>query len=256
MYLGAMCLGPACSEGAGEGPPGFVAMDDQSLLSTALRYRDSAAFVQVNDTPYASALGGEAIINLYISAHAFTAYAAIDPETSDTGVILPDGAIIVREVTDAAGNVTKLTLMAKGPAGYNPDLGDYWFAVTEADGTPVVENGATRVGRLEDCYSCHIPRAGDDFLFGVPADNRRGFGEPSPAPAPGNGGDEPQPPPGPICGDFVCERGESCLTCEYDCGECDDDDDDDDDDDRHDDDDDHDDDDGRGRGRGRGRGGR
>lgn len=237
FLLAIATLSTACSLQQASPSPDEVAMDDQAILSTAVHYRDSPAFVQVNDTAYASALGGGAFINLYVSTHAFPAYATIESDAAGTGVVVPEGTLIVREVLDEAGNVKRLTLMAKGPPGYNPDLGDFWFGVTEPDGTPVVENGAPRLGRLQDCYGCHLARASDDFLFGVPADNRKGLDTPEP---PSGGGDVPLPPPPPppplpplppaaICGDFVCEAGESCLSCEYDCGECDDDDDDDDD---------------------------
>lgn len=219
----ALSFGMACSlQPSGELPP-EVAMDDEALLSTAVHYRDTAAFLQINDVPYASALGGGAIINLYISAPAFASFAIVEPDAVGTGITLPEGALIVREVLDEAGNVQKLTLMAKGPAGYNPELGDYWFAVTELDGTPVVEDGVTLVGRLQGCYGCHDGRAGDDFLFGVPADNRKPFGEPRLPPRGGGGGGElpppapPPPPTRPTCGDFVCQRGESCFTCRQDC---------------------------------------
>lgn len=243
-------MGPACSSTQGDGAGDAVVVDDQALLSEALTYRDPGAFTQLNNSAYASALGGESFINVYVSAGAFNTYAVVDPGAPGTGITLPEGTIIVREVLEPSGKVKRLTLMAKGPAGYNPDLGDYWFAVTEPDGTPVVENGVTRVGRLADCYGCHVPRATDDYLFGVPADKRQGPGDPpeepgapeEPGTPPGGGGEPTPPPPAePVCGDFVCEPGESKDSCEWDCDRDDDDgDDDDDDDDEHDDDGDHD----------------
>jgi hypothetical protein len=239
-----LCMGSACSGAQGDGAGDAVTVDDQALLREALTYRDPQAFTPLNGLSYASALGGEAFINVYVSAGAFDTYAAVDPAVPGTGITLPEGTIIVREVLDAGGKVKRLTLMAKGPAGYNPDLGDYWFAVTEPDGTPVVENGATRVGRLTDCYGCHIPRASDDYLFGVPADKRQGPGDPPPAPEeptpeqPTPPDNEPPPPPAPVCGDLVCEPEESIASCHWDCDRDDDHDDDDDDDDDHDDDDD------------------
>jgi len=64
--------------------------------------------------------------------------------------------------------------MYKGPAGYNPDLGDYWFGVTDVRGVPLTDDqGRQRVGRMTECYSCHADRAEDDDLFGVPAIHRR-----------------------------------------------------------------------------------
>ena len=234
LYPGALiaaCSLVACGSQAADEPLLTAAMDDSSILSTAAHYRDSAAFVQVNDTPYRSALGDRSFINVYVSLPAFAAYATIEPDAKGTGVVLPEGAIIVREVLDGAGNVDKLTVMAKGPDGYNPALGDFWFAVTEPDGTPLVEDGAERVGIIEACHACHDERARDDFLFGIPAGNRRGIGEPG-APSPGAGSHLPPPsapppeptpaPPGIECGNLRCELGEGCLSCPTDCGACDD----------------------------------
>jgi hypothetical protein len=243
-----LCMGPACSSVQGDGADDPVVIDDQALLREALTYRDSQAFTPLNNPAYASALGGEAFINVYVSAFAFDTYAAVDPDGPGTGITLPEGTIIVREVLDPSGKVKRLTLMAKGPAGYNPDLGDYWFAVTEPDGTPVVENGATRAGKLADCYSCHLARASDDFLFGVPAGVRQGPGDPpedpgtpdpgtpDPGTPPDDSGQQPPPPPELVCGDLVCEPEESIESCHWDCDRDDDHDDHDDDDD----DDDHD----------------
>lgn len=76
--------------------------------------------------------------------------------------------MIVREVLDANGEVAKLTMMAKGPPGYDPTLGAWWFGVTDPNGRPLVQDGQLLVGRLTQCHECHSERADDDFLFGVP----------------------------------------------------------------------------------------
>ena len=79
------------------------------------------------------------------------------------------GTVIVREVLDARGQITKLTVMAKGPPGYDPSLGDWWFAVTDPRGVPLTENGVVQLGRMNQCHNCHLDRGRDDFLFGVPS---------------------------------------------------------------------------------------
>jgi hypothetical protein len=53
--------------------------------------------------------------------------------------------------------------------GYDPTLGDWWFAVTDANGKPLVDQGVVQVDRLQACHQCHLERAHDDYLFGVPA---------------------------------------------------------------------------------------
>jgi len=202
-------------------------------MSTLGGHRDSPAFVRLNDAPYPTGLGTGADINVYVSANAYVAYASITPENTGSGVTVPEGTLIVREVLEPSGAVKTLTLMYKGPAGYNPDLGDFWFGVTDAALTPVLDSaGARKIGRVHECYSCHIPRANDGYLFGVPADVRPVVTPPTTPPTTPT---EPTPPPVtplppappptkvPVCGDFACNGAETCASCPYDCGRCDDD---------------------------------
>ena len=129
-------------------------------------FRDSPAFAAVSGGMYPSAIDGSNV-DVYVSAHAFAQFGSIVPEHADSGVIVPEGTFIIREVLDATGAPLRLTLMVKGPAGYNPDLGDFWFGVAKSDGSALEKSGA-----LVECYGCHLERAGDSYLFGVPADRR------------------------------------------------------------------------------------
>lgn len=137
--------------GAGDDVTDF----DRAMMEIASSYK---TFTRINAKPYPSTLGAFDI-NVYVRGDA-REYRGIHPDTAGTSSI-DVGTIIVREVLDANGRLSKLTLMAKGPRDYDPSLGDWWFA----------ELGA--VGRLIDCHSCHIPRAGDDYLFGVPREAQR-----------------------------------------------------------------------------------
>jgi hypothetical protein len=225
-----LLLAAACSVGTADtaSETSAIEVDDDAILSTLASFRTSPAFVRVNESSYETDLGTGALIDVYVSTHGFAPYASITPETSGTGAEVPEGTLIVREVKEPTGAVKSLTLMYKGPKGYNPELNDFWFGVTDPSGAPIVENGAARLGKLTDCYGCHQARATDGYLFGVPADVRPGVSPPAPP--------EPPPPPPsaePLCGDFVCNGIESCALCGFDCGICppppgDDDDDDDD----------------------------
>jgi len=200
-----------------------VGVDDAAIMSTLAGHRDSPAFVRLNDAPYPTALGTGADINVYVSANAYVPYASITPETSGSNITVPEGTLIVREVLEDSGAIKTLTLMYKGPTGYNPELGDFWFGVTDAEGTPVLDAaGAAKIGKLSECYGCHIPRASDGYLFGVPANVRPVLTDPTepvpptpppvmPLPPP------PAPTPDPVCGDFACNGDETCETCAYDC---------------------------------------
>jgi hypothetical protein len=158
--------------GAGSGSGSAAAADaptayDQEILQVVTGYKGST-FSKINSAPYGSTLGAFQI-NVYAYGDV-TGYRAIHPETTTT-TTMGVGTVIVREVLDATGAVSKLTVIAKAPAGYDSTLGDWWFAQTDATGNAMVTNGTMQVGKLADCHSCHIPRASEDFLFGVPAAN-------------------------------------------------------------------------------------
>jgi len=137
---------------------------DKTMLDRAATNR---GFARINRAPYASTLGAFDI-DVSINQDARD-YRKIHPETSGSNVVMPVGTVIVREVLDANGAVTKITLMGKGPPGYDATLGDWWFGVTDPSGVPLpATNGGVQVGRLTECHGCHLPRATDDYLFGVP----------------------------------------------------------------------------------------
>ena len=72
----------------------------------------------------------------------------MQPDATGSGAQLPAGSMIVRAVIDAdAGAVARLTVMLKGPAGYNPALGDWWFAETDPWGNDRV--GLEITGQLK-----------------------------------------------------------------------------------------------------------
>jgi hypothetical protein len=145
------------------------AFDEAALLATVANaaYRTSRAFVHVTHAPFASRAAAGASVELYVSAFAGADYARISPDASGSHASLPRGALLVREVQDGAGTVAKLTLMAKGPAGFNPALGDWWFGVTTPVGVPLVTDGGRQTGPLPACFACHDERGDDDYLFGV-----------------------------------------------------------------------------------------
>lgn len=138
---------------------------DQSNLD-AMVVHDG--FARIDARAYPSAIGPPGI-DVFVDDAGAAAYRKIDPGRTGSNAHVPRGTMIVRAVLDSAGQVAKLTMMAKGPAGYDPTLGDWWFAETDADGVPIMDAGAPLIGALAACHECHLARAADDFLFGVPA---------------------------------------------------------------------------------------
>jgi len=133
---------------------------DLATMATVMTYK-SRAFEPVNKISYASTVGTFEI-NVYITGDAGT-YWRIHPETEATAPLTVGvGTVIVREVLDPQGAVSSITAIAKAPAGFDPTLDDWWFAEADPSGTP------QQIGAVSACHSCHVPRAADDYLFGVP----------------------------------------------------------------------------------------
>ncbi len=155
---------PGIETGPGETQPdagsatSTVTDFDRAMMQIATTYK---TFPKIDKVAYASTLGAFTI-NVYVKGDS-RAYRAIHPEDTTTmSPAMAVGTVIVREVLAADGTISKLTLMAKGPSGYDPTLGDWWFGEAGPDMTPI------QLGRIADCHGCHIPRAAQDYLFGVP----------------------------------------------------------------------------------------
>jgi hypothetical protein len=154
--------------------PAAPGVDTNAVLAALSEgaYRTSPEFMKATKMAYASNAVEGSWVQEWVSSNAYATYSEIRPEASGSGVVLPAGTTIIRSVSDAQGQPTELTVMVKGPSGYNPDLGDWWFGVTDPTGAPLATDAGVMMGRLSGCYVCHQPRSSDDFLFGVPTDDR------------------------------------------------------------------------------------
>lgn len=133
-------------------------------------YRDG--FALVNVTPFTSNLPGGKMIDVWVTESAASDYALVKLDGSGSGVDLPEGTVIVREVIGETGEVETLTMMIKGAPGYFPGGGDWWYGVAEPDGTiRVNDNGEPQMGALTECGGCHLARPDDGYLFGIPSDH-------------------------------------------------------------------------------------
>jgi len=83
-------------------------------------------------------------------------------------VAFPVGTIIVKEKRHAAAPADPelLTVMLKRPNGYNPEAGDWDFAVLDGRAATVQAQG-----KLENCMQCHKTTAGSDYVFRPYASN-------------------------------------------------------------------------------------
>jgi hypothetical protein len=222
--------------GAAQSP---TSVDEAAVLAGIANgeYRYNPQFVPVNRTAYASAVATTTKINVWVTSADAATYARVTPEASGSGVAITPGTMLLREVIGADGNIAKVTLMVKGPRGYNPTVGDFWFGVTQPDGTPIVADGTRQMGKLDQCFGCHMQRASDGYVFGVPVADRMapgaggsggtgggGVGTGGSAGGASEGGvghpDMGGTHGGDVCGDFICGATESCDTCRSDCHCC------------------------------------
>ncbi len=155
-------------------------VDSASVLASIAQgvYQTSPDFTEVTKEPYPSAAAAGSMVLEWVSTSSLAIYELISPEVTGSNAVAPEGTTIVRAVLDEDGGIGKLTLMFKGPKGYNPALGDWWFGVTDPNGTPIEEDGGAEVGLLTGCFTCHVPRANDGYLFGVPLNDRVTAGAP------------------------------------------------------------------------------
>lgn len=168
----AACVGGVTSGGSKKPPaPGADAAPapatetdfDRAMMEIASTYH---TFPKIDRKSYTSSAGAFDV-NVFVHGDVQD-YRTAHPDSTAPNPPIAVGTVIVREVLAADGSVSKLTLMAKGPSGYDPTFGDWWFGEADPQGMPLVVDGAVRLGRLEDCHSCHMPRAPEDYIFGVP----------------------------------------------------------------------------------------
>ncbi|MGH9760808.1 MAG: cytochrome P460 family protein, partial [Blastocatellia bacterium] len=77
-------------------------------------------------------------------------------------VVFPEGTLIVKEklLDSASSDPVLLTVMRKRAKGYNPEIGDWEFAVLDGKAQTIQANG-----KLGNCMQCHKAARASDFVF-------------------------------------------------------------------------------------------
>ncbi len=131
-------------------------VDEQAIAEQAIAFE---SLEKINETPLTSQHGLADTMNLWVDAAAAQDYAGLslggtpsfDPQT-----------IILKEQLDADGTLNSVAVMYKGPAGYAPDSGDWWFGLVNPDGS--IRLG----GQPPSCVDCHASVANQDWAWGLP----------------------------------------------------------------------------------------
>ena len=157
---------PAGSGGSGAdtstGEP--VPFDEAEVIAHGGTF--ATALVKINAQPFRSDHGLADMVNVYVDAGAEALYRSLDPEAPGE-VALPEGTLVVKEHLDAEGAYDGYLMMYRGPAGYAPQTGDWFWARVDGENN-AQQTGAS--GAVNFCIDCHV-RA-PSFVFGVAADNQ------------------------------------------------------------------------------------
>lgn len=128
-------------------------VDAQAITDQAL---DFASLEKFNDEPVPSQHGLANTMNLWVDAGALSAY-----EGLGAGTVFVPGTYIIKEQINGDGTLNSMAVMFKGPQGYAPDAGDWWFGVVNPDGSIVVG------GQPGSCVGCHADVAEQDWAWGL-----------------------------------------------------------------------------------------
>jgi hypothetical protein len=123
---------------------------------------------KLNAAPVPSIAVPGSSLDLYVSEDGIDHYMQARMDASGSRTALPEGTVILRVVRDGAGKVAKYTVLAQREPGFNPPS-DLWFAVYDTEGKLARDAmGAPVEGPIASCTTCHLSRADDGYVFGMP----------------------------------------------------------------------------------------
>ena len=123
---------------------------------------------KLNAAPVPSIAVPGSSLDLYVSEDGIDHYMQARMDASGSRTALPEGTVILRVVRDGAGKVAKYTVLAQREPGFNPPS-DLWFAVYDTEGKLARDAmGAPVEGAITSCTTCHLSRADDGYVFGMP----------------------------------------------------------------------------------------
>ncbi len=133
-------------------------LDDAMIVQMAMQYEDR--LIQLSTVAEESETHADAAsVFVWGSNDAAEAYRGIDPDDPTQSVMFPEGTTFVKEHFDDAGDRVGLTIMYKGPSGYDPEARDWFWARVRGTET-------THAGRVQWCSNCHNAAYNSDFVVG------------------------------------------------------------------------------------------
>jgi len=128
-----------------------------------------------NDASYRSETHGNRYVNNYANGIANKAGYGDLKE----GVVMPPGAVLAKDsftyTADHELYAGALFIMEKLPAGGNPAMADWRYAMIMPDGSVFGDTNNETAERMDFCHDCHKQVEEFDYLFFVPEEYRRRF---------------------------------------------------------------------------------
>lgn len=159
------CTDPERAERAGEEETSSsdtemaaVEIDEADVLASAMGYENNLQ--QFNSEPEPQQTHSDAAsVIVWGTPEIAEVFASIDPNDPTQEVSFEPGTLLVKEHFDLNGVTIGLTVMYKGPPGYNESGGDWFWA--RVRGSEI-----THQGRVDFCLDCHRAAENTDFVVG------------------------------------------------------------------------------------------
>lgn len=100
-----------------------------------------------------------ASVRVWASKDAKDTFLSIDPNDSSQRASFSEGTMFVKEHFNIEGTLIGINVMFKGPDGYNPNAGNWYWIATQ--GETVIHSG-----RPSHCIGCHSAAVNTDFVVG------------------------------------------------------------------------------------------
>lgn len=142
------------STGASEGSE----VDADAILAQAMAYDQELTLL--TPAPELSETHSDAAsVRVWGSPSAVDLFLSIDPDDPTQEVSFAEGTMLVKEHLDEELEVSGITVMYKGPEGYDPDARDWFWARVRG-------GERTHVGRVQWCIDCHEVAFNSDLVVG------------------------------------------------------------------------------------------
>ena len=145
-------------DSAGEDEAPQIEIDEDQIMLDGRDYAEQ--LVRMTSEPEDSETHSDAAaVHVWGIEDAVTKFMSINPDDPTQSISFDEGTMLVKEHLDEAGATVGLTIMYKGPPGYNPDARDWFWARTRGE-------DVTDRGRVQWCMDCHAAAHNTDLVVG------------------------------------------------------------------------------------------